>query len=96
MHEIEGKLTPANLSKAFDTLNFNFVLYKLQYYGITDIVLNLQTGYMSNRKQYGKYNVNKYGYGWLPSYEDTSLLQYNSFILHLYNTYHSNYIAGLT
>ena len=37
------------------------------------------------------------GIEWVPSYEDTSLLQYNSFILHLYtilnNTYRSKYIA---
>ena len=42
VHEIEGKLTPVNiyiidLSKAFDTLNFDILLYKLHYYGITDI-----------------------------------------------------------
>ena len=41
-----------DLSKAFDILNFDILLYKLHYYGITDIAL-------SNRKQY--VNVNQYG-----------------------------------
>ena len=66
MHEIDRKLTPVNiyidLSKAFDTLNFDIVLYKLHYYGITDIALKLLQSYMSNRKQYVKYNVNESGF----------------------------------
>ena len=46
VHEIDRKITPVNiyidLSRAFDTLNFNILLYKLHYYGITDIALKLQ------------------------------------------------------
>ena len=45
VHEIDRKLTPVNiyidLSKPFDTLNFDILFYKLHYYGITDIALNL-------------------------------------------------------
>ena len=66
VQEIDRKLTPVNiyidLSKAFDTLNFDILLYKLQYYGITDIALKLLKSYMSNRKQYVKYNVNESGF----------------------------------
>ena len=66
VHEIDRKLTPVNiyidLSKAFDTLNFDILLYKLHYYGITDIALKLLKSYMSNRKQYVKYNVNVSGF----------------------------------
>ena len=66
MQEIDRKLTPVNiyidLSKAFDTLNFDILLYKLHYYGITDIALKLLKSYMSNRKQYVKYNVNESGF----------------------------------
>ena len=51
-----------DLSKAFDTLNFDILLYKLHYYGITDIALKLLKSYMSNRKQYVKYNVNESGF----------------------------------
>ena len=51
-----------DLSKAFDTLNFDILLYKLHYYGITDIALKLQKKYMSNKKQYVKYNVNEFGF----------------------------------
>ena len=62
VHGIDRKLTPVNiyidLSKAFDTLNFDMLLYKLHYYGITDVTLKLLKSYMSNRKQYVKYNVN--------------------------------------
>ena len=66
VQEIDRKLTPVNiyidLSKAFDTLNFDILLYKLHYYGITDIALKLLKSYMSNRKQYVKYNVNESGF----------------------------------
>ena len=66
VHEIDGKLTPVNiyidLSKAFDTQNVDILLYKLHYYGITDIALKLLRSYMSNRKQYVKYNVNESGF----------------------------------
>ena len=45
VHEIDRKLTHVNIyidiSKAFDTLNFDILLYKLNYYGITDITLKL-------------------------------------------------------
>ena len=63
VHDIDRKLTPVNiytdLSKAFDTLNFDILLYKLHYYGITNTALKLLNCYMSNRKQYVKYNVNE-------------------------------------
>ena len=66
MHQIDRKLTPVNiyidLSNAFDTLNFDILLYKLHYYGITDIALTLLKIYMSNRKQYVEYNVNESGF----------------------------------
>ena len=43
MHEIDRKLTPVNifinLSNAFDTLNFDILIYKLHYYRITEIAL---------------------------------------------------------
>ena len=65
VHEMDRKLTPVNiyidLSKAFDILNYDILLYKLHYYGITDIALKLLKGYMSKRKQYFKYNVNESG-----------------------------------
>ena len=56
VHEIDRALTPVNiyidLSKAFDTLNFYILLYKLHYCGITDIAPKLLELYMSNGKQY--------------------------------------------
>ena len=65
-YSIDRKCTPVNiyidLSKAFDTLNFDILLYKLQYYGIRDITLKLLKSYISNRKQYVKYNVNESGF----------------------------------
>ena len=69
VREIDRKLTPVSLvniyidlSKAFDTLNFDMLLYKLHYYGIIDIALKLLKSYMSYRKQYVKYNVNESGF----------------------------------
>ena len=55
VHEIDNrKLTPVNIyfdiSKAFDTLNFDILLYKLHYYGVTDIALKLLKSYMSKQK----------------------------------------------
>ena len=41
-----------DLSKAFDTLNFNILLNKLQYYGINGSSLSLIRNYLTNRFQY--------------------------------------------
>ena len=41
-----------DLSKAFDTLNFNILLNKLQYYGIHGFSLSLIRSYLTNRFQY--------------------------------------------
>ena len=44
-----------DLSKAFDTLDFNILLSKLQYYGICDTPLSLMKSYLTNRYQYVQY-----------------------------------------
>ena len=41
-----------DLSKAFDTLNHNILLNKLQHYGIRNQSLELCRSYLTNRKQY--------------------------------------------
>ena len=41
-----------DLSNAFDTLDHNIILNKLNYNGIRDVALNLFKGYLNNRKQY--------------------------------------------
>ena len=59
--EIESGKTPGNvyieLSKAFDTLTFDILLYKLKYYGLTGTALNLMSTYLKNRKQYVVYDT---------------------------------------
>ena len=45
-----------DLSKAFDTLSFDIILYKLNYYGIAGTELQLLTNYLQNRKQYAIFN----------------------------------------
>ena len=45
-----------DLSKAFDTLSFDIILYKLNYYEIASTELQLLTNYLQNRKQYVIFN----------------------------------------
>ena len=62
-HAIDQKRTPVNiyidLSKAFDTLNFDILLYKLSYYGVTGTTLKLIESYLTNRVQYVKYDTHQ-------------------------------------
>ena len=45
-----------DLSKAFDTLTFDVLLFKLKYYGVSDTALDLMRNYLTNRKQYVVFN----------------------------------------
>ena len=60
-NEIDVKYTPVNiyidLSKAFDTLNFDILLHKLHYYGVTGVSFELIRSYLTNRKQYVKFKT---------------------------------------
>ena len=44
-----------DLSKAFDTLNYDICVSKLEYFGITGIPLTLIKSYLINRFQYVQY-----------------------------------------
>ena len=41
-----------DLSKAFDTLDHNILIHKLQFYGFSDIALKWFSNYLSNREQF--------------------------------------------
>ena len=47
------------LSKAFDTIDHNILLKKLEYYEFRGVVKDWFANHLSNRKQYVNYNDNK-------------------------------------
>ena len=60
-NEIDGKYTAVyiyiDLSKAFDTLNFDIILHKLHYYGVAGVSCELIRSYLTNIKQYVKFKT---------------------------------------
>ena len=61
--DLDQSNTPINvyldLSKAFDTLDHNIILSKLQFYGFTNSALKLCKNYLSDRKQFVQVNNTK-------------------------------------
>ena len=57
---MESGNTPAplyiDLSKAFDTLSFDILLYKLNHYGIKDNAFKLLKSYLTDRQQFVVFN----------------------------------------
>ena len=62
MCELDRSLIPfvifLDFSKAFDTLNYKFLLHKLKYYGLGNVAYNLIENYLTNRQQQVKLGNN--------------------------------------
>ena len=48
-----------DISKAFDSLNYNMLLTKLEHYGVRGVVLNWFNSYLTGRYQYTEINGSK-------------------------------------
>ena len=63
IYQMDNSETPISvfldLSKAFDLLDHNILLYKLKYYGIISNSLQLLENYLTNRKQYIEFEKHK-------------------------------------
>ena len=59
--EMESGSTPTalyiDLSKAFDTLSFDILLHKLNYYGVKGNAFKFLKNYLTNQKQYVVFNI---------------------------------------
>ena len=72
-----------DLPKAFDTINHDILLYKLEYYGYRGVALDWFKSYLRNRKQFVRYQMHDSNKKKISTVVSTSRIHLGSIVFHI-------------